>query len=369
MSAEVVGRRIAEARGRAGMTQAQLAAATSLDRSALAKIETGGRGVSALELGRLAEALDTRIEWFLEDAPAAIISRRNAQEPGAPSPAIDAVIERLARNVEFTVAHDPRFRPEAPQVQPVPTSPDEAEALAQTARVTIGHDLSTPMINLAEKVAGLGLLAFCLELGIESADAATILLPEGGVAIVNGSLHTGRRRLALAHEWGHYLVADDFSMDWRVAEYQDSQRREYLLDRFARALLLPAAAVRAAWTDYTSGDGDLRTAAVRVASEYRVDMATLARRLTELDILGHADAGQVRAVRTTMADIVELDLVVGDELAPPTLPRPYERAVLRLYRGETISATRALDLLLDTWDEDALPELPKRSADAIWQYV
>jgi len=212
-------------------------------------------------------------------------------------------------------------------------------------------------------------LVFVLDLGAETADAATILLEAGAAGVVNGALRTGRRRLALAHELGHYLVADDFTVDWRVAEYQNGQQRESLLDRFARAMLLPAADVKAHWSDYSRGDGDLRTAAVRLASEYRVDMATLAMRLVELQVLGRSEASKVRTVRTTRADIVELNLVVADEMAPPALPRAFEAAVLQLYRSETISPARAVDLLLDTWDEDALPPLPRRSEAEIWQYV
>ncbi|HET8640932.1 MAG TPA: helix-turn-helix transcriptional regulator, partial [Pseudonocardiaceae bacterium] len=97
VDAAAVGQRIADARGRAGLTQAQLAAAASLDRSALAKIEAGNRRVSALELARVAEVLGVRIEWFVYEAPEAIISRRSAQEPGTPSPRIDAAVERVTR--------------------------------------------------------------------------------------------------------------------------------------------------------------------------------------------------------------------------------------------------------------------------------
>jgi hypothetical protein len=51
------------------------------------------------------------------------------------------------------------------------------------------------------------------------------------------------------------------------------------------------------------------------------------------------------------------------------LPRVYERSVLRLYRAETISAARALDLLLDTWEEDGLPPLAERREEEVWQYL
>lgn len=72
---------------------------------------------------------------------------------------------------------------------------------------------------------------------------------------------------------------------------------------------------------------------------------------------------------TTRADIVELNLVVRDENPAPHLPRPYVESVLRLYRDETVSRARALDLLFDTWDETDLPILPPLSEAAIWNFV
>jgi hypothetical protein len=98
-------------------------------------------------------------------------------------------------------------------------------------------------------------------------------------------------------------------------------------------------------------------------------MATLARRLLELEIVDSGDASKIRSIRTTRGDIVELDLVVGEELVPPSLPREYILSILRLYRSESISTARTLDLLLDTWDADMLPDLPERAEDEIWQYI
>lgn len=69
-----IGRRIAEARHRAGLTQNDLAAVVQMDRSSLAKAEIGDRRVTAMELARIAEALSTRIEWFVDRTPDAIVS-------------------------------------------------------------------------------------------------------------------------------------------------------------------------------------------------------------------------------------------------------------------------------------------------------
>jgi Zn-dependent peptidase ImmA (M78 family)/transcriptional regulator with XRE-family HTH domain len=369
-SAEEIGRRIAEARGRAGLTQVELAAAVELGRPALTKIETGVQRVSAQVLARIADALGMRIEWFVDDAPAPIISRRNAQEPGAPSPQIDSVVERISRAVEFVVENNERWRLAGNQNHTMPNNAAESEQLAAVARRQLGADGLGPIMHLDRLTATIGLLVFTIDLGIDTADAATILLPAGGVSVVNGARHVGRRRLALAHEIGHYLVADEYTVDWRVAEYQDADIRENLFDRFARALLLPADSVRKEWDDQLVGnDGGMRPTAIRIASRYRVDMTTLARRLIDLEILSWSEAKTVRAFRTKQSDIVEMDLVVGEELNPPTLPVDFERAVLQLYRSETISSARAIDLLLDTWSEEDLPDLPNRTENEIWQFV
>ena len=63
-----LGRRIAEARRQAGLPQAELARAISLDRTAISKIESGQRRVGSLELEGIARALNRPIQWFLSEA-------------------------------------------------------------------------------------------------------------------------------------------------------------------------------------------------------------------------------------------------------------------------------------------------------------
>lgn len=369
LETERVGQRIAEARGRAHMTQAQLATAVSIDRSALAKIENGARRVAAVELARIAETVSARIEWFFQEAPPAIVSRRNLQEPGAPSAAIDDLIERVARNVEFSSAQDSHFALDSPALIDPPESAEAAERAAAQARDLLGFSPTEPALEIAARASSIGLLVFAIDLGADSADGACILLRRGGIALVNGHLHVGRRRLTAAHELGHYLFADEFVVDWRVAEDTGTNQREAHLDRFARALLLPARSIEQAWSDRRDAGDTVRAAAVKIASRFRVDMSTLARRLLELGALDSASANEVRNVSTRKADIVEFGLITSDELAAPYLPQEYIESVLRLYRSETVSAARATDLLLDTWDEDDLPPLPNLPLDAVWQFV
>src|SRR2546428_5349763 len=71
LSRRTLGSRIAAARRASPLTQAELARAASLDRTALSKIERGGRNVGSLELVRIARALRLPVDRLLADsAPA-----------------------------------------------------------------------------------------------------------------------------------------------------------------------------------------------------------------------------------------------------------------------------------------------------------
>jgi len=290
-----MGTRVAEARQRAGLTQVELAAATSLDRSALAKIEKGTRRVSALELARIAQAVDERIEWFVAEAVPSVVSHRNLVDPGSASPSIDRLADRVTRNVEFLQSQDPQFTlPELERLER-PAGADEAESAALTVRRLLGFEGGQPASDLGAAASRAGILAFSFDLDHDAADAASILLPRGAVVVVNGSLHVGRRRLSLAHDVGHCVFADEYVVDWNVAGHEDGGTWEARLDRFARALLLPAGELRSEWLHLRERD-DTRTAAVKVASRWRVDMSTLARRLAEIGLVDSAEAQPVALI-------------------------------------------------------------------------
>lgn len=333
-----------------------------MHRTALAKIETGDRRVSAVELSNLSRELDRRIEWFVGSESPAIASYRTSVEVGAPQ-AIDRVIERLAAEVEFVQSVSGYLQADLPAAHEPPTDRRAAESLAAAARPLLGLGPDDRAVDLDRLVARIGLLAFSISVN-GGADGATVLLRTGGVTVVNGDGHVGRRRLTLAHELGHYLIQDPYTVDWRVAA-SDSEALESRIDHFARALLLPSSDLVERWQLWQDR-GELRDAAVLAGSYYRVDMATLARRLADLGVVAEHEAAQIRRVRTKKSDIVENDLVVANELDPPWLPPVYQRAVLDLYRREIVSASRAIELLHDTFDDDGLPDLPTAPEGEIW---
>lgn len=368
IDSKVLGARIREARERAGLSQSQLAAEVSLDRTALNKVESGSRRVTALELADLAAAVGVRMARFFEDPPPALVSHRAHGGADTADSKIDERLATLAAEVEFIQSLGSNLMraeaaPEGPWASPANGA--EAEALAKKARTVLALDADDPARNLTKLVQRVGLWAFAFDLGADTADAGTVLLRHGGLALINGHNKVGRRRLALVHELGHFLVQDDYTIDWRVSDRPTGM--EARLDRFARAVLLPPLALKKLWEKQHS-ERTLRERAVLVASHFQVDMATLARRVEELELEGDPD--QIREVRTTRTDIVEHGLhPMPEELQAITLPEQYQRAVLSLYRQDRISTERALDLLHSTFDEADLPRHRTRSEGEFWQFV
>lgn len=357
-----IGARISEAREFAGLSQGELAARVSVDRTAMNRIERGARRVTAFELSEIARALNRRMEWFLTEPPQAIVSHR--QREGTTRRTIDAVLEELTREVEFVASCSNKVALRDYVARTVPNTSGDAEALAATVRAELGVG-EEPITDLVKSSEFLGLLAFSQMLGPDAADGGSVLLESGGVALVNSTSDVGRRRMTLAHEIGHYVVADEYTIDHSVLQSGDGDR-ESLLDRFARALLCPGEPTKDYWNRHlTVGDG--RSAALKSASHWRVDFATLARRLLDLGLIGHEEAQEIRSIRAVKADFIELNLLVPTDMEGTSLPPSFELAVLALYRAETISAPRALQLLRGTYDDDGLPERPTNPESAAWQ--
>lgn len=376
IDAQTLGERIRDARKRADLSQEDLGRAVGLERTVVNKIEMGVRRVTALELSDIAAAIGVRMSTFFEEPVPALVAHRSNQGLDTADSQIDALLAKFANEVEFvaSLGVDELGLDAADAVSKAdirkPSTNAEAEALALKARHLMALSEEEPIRELSGSVAGVGLLAFSRDIGKDTADAGTVLLPRGGVSLVNSHMKVGRRRLALAHELGHYLVADAYTVDWRVADHSDDAvPMESRLDRFARALLLPPTAITQQWHQKVAQSGE-RNAAIILASTFRVDMATLATRLKELGLADSETVALVRRFRTTQADFVEMDLYVPlPEMEGTTVPRPFARAVLRLVRDERISRERALDLLQGTFDAEDLPHIRKRRPDEIWKFV
>ena len=206
-----VGARVALARRTLNLTQADLAGRIGLDRSALAKIEAGSRNLSALELAALARATDLPIDWFIAESVPVVASRRAGDLHD--SSVIDVRVDVLARDVTQMLEFD-LLRPTASKPElSVPRDVGAAEEAAMEVRAHLGYDAES-LIDLAVAGESLGVFAYSLALPGSAADGAYVAINSRlGVALLNGTFPSARRRFTLAHEIGHHVFQDAYAVD------------------------------------------------------------------------------------------------------------------------------------------------------------
>lgn len=364
MTARDLGAGVRRAREHARLTQEELARRVRMDRTALNKVERGARRLAALELSDIAGALGVPMISFFEEPIPSVASHHSTRGLATEGTGVSAALERIVQEVEFVQGLTEVGGAEPPQWSPL-CSHEQAEDMAVSLRDQWGLEDHEPALDLGGRAAEMGLYIFSAALGEDAADAGMIALRRGGVALVNGAQKVGRRRLCAVHELGHFLLGDEYTVDFRDTQ---GDRVEEYLDAFARAVLLPREALEVCWARWEVADG-VRAAAVRMAGTYHVDMDTLARRLQDCGMADADRAGVVREARTTKADMVTFDLHARDDFEGTTQPRAFQRAVLSLVEGEKISRERALELLDGIFEADDLPKPRIKSEEAAWEYV
>ena len=343
-----LGERVAEARDLAGMTQDRLASAIGLDRTVIAKIETGTRRLGATELVMLADALDRPVDWFFVDSPAAVVSRRADPSVGGVSRTLDTRVERVARDIDFLQSEG-----ELPQVTRFaldpPSTVEEAEHAAQKLRQRL--DLRDgPLLNLQAHAENVGLYAFSLDLAGTGGDAAYVSIGDIGVAVINGALEPGRRRFNLAHELGHHVFQDAYAPEVGPS-FQDEN--EKLINAFAVHLLLPRGDVKAIMLEF---EADYRLAAVAAAVRHRLSWTAVCAQLRNLGVIDAGAREDLADRPPSGVDFLELGERWVPELDPPSVPPQYGKRVLAAYRRGKLTAHRTLEFLWGSIDVSEVPE-------------
>ena len=202
MDKQALGARIAQAREDAGMTQDGLGNATSLDRTAITRLEKGERKLSALELVAVAEALGRPLAYFVEDPVPAVINRRvDLAQAHETTRALDAEIDDFAADVRALVGLRLISPIQRSTEARTPTDHGDAERWAQGLRQRLGLG-TDPIDDLGATCERLGLYTFSAAFGMGGADGGCVEVGGEhlavGAAVINGQAPGGRRRLTLA---------------------------------------------------------------------------------------------------------------------------------------------------------------------------
>ena len=364
MSREVVvtqadlGRRIADARAEAGVTQADLAASIGLERTAQVRIESGERKVSATELVAIAGALNMPVDWFFTESPVAVVSRRRDPAVGGFSRPLDRALELAARDVAFLEGRHLLSSAGRPPARRTPTSFENAEGLARDIRAEAGQP-EGPLLDLQSVTESVGLLGFSLELGPDAGDAAYVEVGDLGVAVINGTTDPGRRRFSLAHELGHHLTGDAYEPSPRLG----ASGTERMFNAFAAYLLMPRSSVMSIWDEFSAQSS--RLAAIAVAVRFSVSWTAACNQLRNLDLIDSRERERLVENDLRRGELFEFGERFAVELEPPSVPRAYARAVVGGYRRGQLTSARTVELLHHSVGEADLPEPDAVSLDEL----
>ncbi len=353
-----LGRRIADARAEAGVTQASLAARISLERTALVRIESGERKISATELAAIASALGRPVDWFFTESPPAVVSRRRDPAVGGFSRALDSALELAARDVAFLEGRDLLSSAERPPARKMPVSFENAEDLARDVRAEAGRP-EGPLLDLQSAAEGLGLLGFSIALGPDAGDAAYVEVGRLGVAVINGTADRGRRRFSLAHELGHHLTGDAYEPAPRIG----SSDAERMFNAFAAYLLMPRPSVLGIWDEFSGKSR--RLAAIAIAVRFSVSWTAVCNQLTNLGLIDSGERDRLVGNDLRRGELFEFGERPAVELDPPSVPPSYARAVVSGYRNGQLTSARTVELLHFSVGEADLPDPDSMSLDEL----
>jgi transcriptional regulator with XRE-family HTH domain len=287
-----IGKRVAEWRGRRGLSQAQLAGfVEGLTQPKLSQVEKGNRRLTTVELAEISNALGVDPLDLLDDEPMSegILVAARAGAGASTAEAVDVAVDTLR---VLKMLHEDGFsaglgvRPTIPDV-PKGRGPNAASFVREFASLGTG-----PIDDLVAVCAVFGLAVSYRPF---AADFDGVCAAQRGqaVAVINtAGRRNGRQRFTLAHELGHWLfgdVDDDAMIDEDIFDVHST--RERLANDFAANLLLPALVAQRI---------DSVATATRVAYEFQISLSAVSWRVENASRDSNL-AAKIRAVSPLQA--------------------------------------------------------------------
>jgi transcriptional regulator with XRE-family HTH domain len=360
MDKVLLGQRLSEARDLAGMTQESVARALGLDRTAIVLLEKGERNLKVPELVEIARVLGRPLSYFVQPPVPAAVSRRSAPQAAHDSTrALDVEIDQFATDLRGLLDLGLVARVVREDGAHVPRTHTEAERTAASFRGQAGLT-SGPVDDLGRTCEHFGLYTFAAPLGESGPDGGCVEVDTGagaaGVAVINGDVGSGRRRMTLAHELGHWLFGDAY-------DTQASLDNEQMINSFAIHFLAPRAGVTNVWLEHS--DWSLRDRALAVGVEFRLSWSATISQLRNIDLVSHEERVRLSTTEPRSGDYLRLGLSWSDELGSPYLSPGFIAACLTGYTSSKLTEARALELLRGLLGADDLPALDSPSLDAL----
>jgi transcriptional regulator with XRE-family HTH domain len=348
-----IGERVRQARLAAGLSQSALGARLHLDRTMVAKIETGVRRIDALELVKLSTELDVPMGVFLRKTPM-VLSHRAALSEDTSTGAgpdlfrLDVSLEEWLADVRQLVELG-TLRARRPLRYPEAVDGDQAARLAARwlrDRLGVGDQ---PIPSMSDLCAEAGQWVLVTDV---PGDGASLIDDDLAVAVISGRGDPGRRRATAAHELGHLVLGDEYSSDLGVSASR--REREAVIDSFAAELLLPTSVL---CDDVGSACSLDRNALVKIAAIYRTSWSLAVNQARAAQVVNGIEARQWRERTPTRAELMDaVGWAPQPDLQSVRVPASYAHAVLESWRAWEVTSTRAIELMYGQISEEDLPD-------------
>jgi len=372
-----VGRRIAEARRRAGITQEQLGAALGgLDKTQVSKIESGRRRLDISEVALAASALGLSTRALLGMPERTKLTCAARLSANAPEGALRAAYSRARQIVEI----DDTLTEVAGLVPAAPTPAAKAllakgrtmgrrAVSSKTTAKRQGHELAVAVrSDLELGVDALGNLPDLIEtyFGVDVAlsplgtKADGLCVHGSGVNLILASsdFSAGHVRFTLAHELAHHLLDDTREI---IGEDQDAMFEDNVVEQranaFAGHFLMPETGIEALLRFRQETDLVAPGSIVALMIHFQVSLAALVYQLKELDLLDYEEGQALRSqgarnlFRTYAATDAEWAVLNPPERVRP--PERLQRVALNAF-GERRVGLALVAGLLERSDDDEL---------------
>ncbi|MSP60727.1 MAG: ImmA/IrrE family metallo-endopeptidase [Myxococcales bacterium] len=365
ISSEQLGDRIAVARKRSKLTQAEIAQRIGASRTTLVAMEKGERRPTSAELVSLARALNVQLHELLRETvstghvtPRFRLSRQAPQ--GFDPSATVAELERLGRRYV-----------ELERLNNIARVPAPLEAL-QTYRVrenerrraaelrVLGYDAGrsvrntlglgdAPALAIEERFeieAGLRIF----HLSLPPVVAAFLAWSDelGACVAINRDHPLERRRWSLIHELGHFL-RDREAGDVYLGEAPSTrvEIEEIFPDAFTEEFLLPSAGVTSRFNDRRRANGVAFSIAdlLALADLYVVSFEAMTRRLEKLELLPRGTFERLTAHRFRPEKARRELGLTRAHAAPPKFPDRYVTLALLAFETDEFSEGDLADYL------------------------
>ena len=289
----VLGERLRAARARAGLTQVETADQLRVARTTIVAIEKGDRRVRAEDLKSLSEIFGISVSALTRPSAITVelVPRFRAMPatPDGPTLAAAKLLNALAAaEVELERLLDaplPRnYPPERPILSGDVREQAEEAALELRHRFGLGLGAVGDIVSFLE--LELGVRVFIRPLPSGSVSGLYAYEESVGACILLNRNHPQTRRsLTAAHELGHFL-ATRHKADVCDDATNVTAREERYANAFAFAFLMPSAAVRRRFQEYSQGGQSFSPRhLILMAHAFHVSPPAMCRRLEDLRIL------------------------------------------------------------------------------------